>query len=190
MRSFSNRAAVAGSDTNRSTTGRSAMGFGSVLFPEGVKADFELVCTFAVYQYADNVQAVLSGNGLGSLRMGRPAQRERPAYGQHLAQLREAAGLTQQQLAAKLGVQQSNIAFWERWDKPPRGDVLPKLAEALNVSTDELLGVTPPKPKKQAAKGRLQLVFEAASKLPRRQQQKIAEVVEALVAQHGNGRAS
>ena len=46
-----------------------------------------------------------------------------------------------------------------------------------------------PKPKKQAAKGRLQLVFESAAGLPRRQQQKIAEVVEALVAQHGNGQS-
>lgn len=121
--------------------------------------------------------------------MGRPAQRPRPDYGRHLAELREAAGLTQQQLAEKLGVQQSNIAFWERWDKPPRGEVLPKLAEALNVSTDALLGVTPPKPKKQAAKGRLQLVFESASKLPRRQQQKIAEVVEALVKQQADAKA-
>jgi transcriptional regulator with XRE-family HTH domain len=121
--------------------------------------------------------------------MGRPAQRPRPAYGRHLAELREAAGLTQQQLAEKLGVQQSNIAFWERWDKPPRGEVLPKLAEALSVSTDALLGVTPPKPKKQAAKGRLQLVFEAASKLPRRQQEKVAEFVEAFVKQQANGNA-
>ena len=72
---------------------------------------------------------------------------------------------------------------------PPRGEVLPKMAHALGVSVDELLGVTPPKPKKQAAKGRLQLVFESASRLPRRQQQKIAEVVEALVAQHGNGQS-
>lgn len=151
---------------------------------EGVKSDFGIDFTPEVYQYADNVQAVLSGNGLGLLRMGRPAQRERPAYGQHLAALREAAGLTQQQLADKLGVQQSNIAFWERWEKPPRGEVLAKLADALAVSVDVLLGVTPPKPKRQAAKGRLQHVFESASNLPRRQQQKIAEVVEALIAQH------
>lgn len=119
--------------------------------------------------------------------MGRPAQSSRPAYGQHLAELREAAGLTQQQLADKLGVPQSNITFWERSEKPPRGEVLPKLAAVLHVSADALLRLTPPKPKKQAAKGRLQSVFEAASKLPRRQQQKIAEVVEALVAQRANG---
>jgi transcriptional regulator with XRE-family HTH domain len=49
----------------------------------------------------------------------------------------------------------SDIAFWELSGTPPRGEVLPKLAHALGVSVDALLGVTPPKPKKQAAKGRL-----------------------------------
>lgn len=108
----------------------------------------------------------------------------RPALGQRLVELRQAAGLTQMGLADKLGVHHSNIAFWELSGTPPRGEVLPKMAHALGVSVDELLGVTPPKPKKQAAKGRLQQVFESAAKLPRRQQQKIAEVVTALVAQH------
>lgn len=118
--------------------------------------------------------------------MGRPAQRERPAYGRHLTELREAAGLTQHQLAERLGLPQSNIAFWERSDKPPRGEVLPQLARTLSVSVDALLGVTPSKPKRQAAKGRLQLVFESASKLPRRQQEKVAEFVEAFVNQHAS----
>ena len=118
--------------------------------------------------------------------MGRPSQRPRPEYGHHLARLREAAGLTQAQLAQRLGIHQSNIAFWERCDKPPRGEVLPQMAAALGVSIDELLGVTTPKPKRQAAKGRLHRVFEEAAKLPCRQQDKIVDVVEALVAQHAN----
>lgn len=116
--------------------------------------------------------------------MGRPAQRERPPCGQHLASLRESAGLTQVQLAGKLGVPQSNIAFWERSEKPPRGDVLPPLAAALGVSTDVLLGIKPPKPIRPAPKGRLQEVFEATGKLPRRQQDKIIEVIQALLARH------
>ena len=114
---------------------------------------------------------------------------ERPPSARRLAELRQAAGLSQSQLAEKVGVNASNIAFWELSGTPPRGEVLPKMAHALGVSVDTLLGVTPPKPKKQAAKGRLQLVFESASRLPRRQQQKIAEVVEALVAQRANGDA-
>jgi len=116
-------------------------------------------------------------------------KKDRPPLGLRLTELRQAAGLTQTQLAERIGVHPSNIGFWELSGTPPRGEVLPKLAHALGVSVDTLLGVTPPKPKKQAAKGRLQLVFESASRLPRRQQQKIAEVVEALVAQHANGQS-
>lgn len=114
-------------------------------------------------------------------------KKDRPPLGLRLTELRQAAGLTQAQLAERIGVHPSNIGFWELSGTPPRGEVLPKLTHALGVSVDEFLGVTPPKPKKQAAKGRLQSVFESASKLPRRQQQKIAEVVEALVAQRANG---
>jgi len=88
------------------------------------------------------------------------------------------------QLADKVGVHHSTIAYWELSGTPPRGEVLPKLAEALGVSIDALLGVMPPKPKRQAAKGRLQQVFESAGRLPRRQQEKIVEVVEAMVEKH------
>jgi transcriptional regulator with XRE-family HTH domain len=111
-------------------------------------------------------------------------KKERPPLGQRLVELRQAAGLTQMQLAERLGVHHSNIAFWELSGTAPRGQVLPQMAQALGVSVDVLLGVTPPKPKRQAAKGRLQQVFESAAKLPRRQQGKIVEVVEAMVAQH------
>jgi len=103
--------------------------------------------------------------------------------GARITALREAAGLTQRQLAEKIGVPQSNIAYWEFGAAAPPGAVLSDLAAALATSVDELLGHVQPKPKKQAAKGRLQLVFEAASKLPRRQQEKVAEFVEAFVKQ-------
>ena len=73
-----------------------------------------------------------------------------------------------------------------KWHMPVIHRCATKMAQPLAVSVDELLGVAPPKPKKQAAKGRLQLVFEAASKLPRRQQDKIAEFVEAFVKQHAD----
>ena len=116
-------------------------------------------------------------------------RKERPPLGQRLTELRQSAGLTQTQLATSIGVHPSNIGYWELSGTPPRGEILPKLAQRLGVSVDELLGVTPPKPKKQAAKGRLQLVFESAAKLPRRQQDKVAEFVEAFVAQH-NDRAA
>ena len=56
-------------------------------------------------------------------------KKERPALGQRLTELREAAGLTQVQLAERVAVHPSNIGFWELSGTPPRGEVLPKLAD-------------------------------------------------------------
>ena len=103
-------------------------------------------------------------------------------FGAHLVELRKAAGLSQNQLADNLGMPQSNISFWEQWEKPPRGEVLPKLAEALAVSLDELLNFKAPKPK-GGPKGKVKEAFEAVAKLPRRQQEHVLKVVNALVAQ-------
>ena len=119
--------------------------------------------------------------------MGRPSTKPRGDYGAHLTALRVAAGLTQKQLAEKLAVHHSNIAFWERSEKPPRGDVLPKLASALGVSLEVLLNAAKSRTKKPVAKGRMQQMFEAASHLPRRQQLKIVDLLEPFVREHGNG---
>jgi len=107
-------------------------------------------------------------------------------FGRHLADLRQAAGLSQYQLAAKLGVAQTNISFWERWDKPPRGEVLPKLAQILGVSTDELLNFRPAR-SGSGPKGKARQLFDAVSKLPRRQQEKIFAILEPFVREHGDG---
>lgn len=135
------------------------------------------------------MQALLLVDALNFQAMGRPTQKSRGSFGQRLFIFREAAGLTQHQLAEKLQVHQTNIAFWEHGDKPPRGEVLPSLAKALRVNVDELLGITQIKPKRPIAKGKLQQVFEEAAKLPRRQQQKVAEFVEGFVKLHSNGHA-
>lgn len=119
--------------------------------------------------------------------MARPLKQPRPPYGTHLAKLRADAGLTQTQLAEATGLSQSNIAFWERTDKPPRGEVLPVLAKALGVNVSKLLDQPETRqPKEPAAQGRAKKVFADLMKLPRRQQDKIIDVVNALVAQASN----
>ncbi len=75
--------------------------------------------------------------------MGRPIAKPRPAQGARLAALRKAAGLSQAELAKALGVPQSSIGFWETASKPPRSDILPKLAKALGVRVEDLLGSAP-----------------------------------------------
>jgi hypothetical protein len=61
----------------------------------------------------------------------------------------------------------------------------PAMARALGVSVDELLGETDKKRRAGAGPtGRTRRLFEAASKYPRSQQEKIAAVIEAFVNQH------
>jgi hypothetical protein len=68
-----------------------------------------------------------------------------------------------------------------------RRDLLPPMAPTLGVSVDELLGETEKKRRAGGEPtGRMRRLFEAASKLPRSQQEKIAAVIEAFVNQHSD----
>lgn len=116
------------------------------------------------------------------MRQGRPSDKPRTPFGQRLVQARERAGLTQQQLAEKLGTSQRALARWERDPIAFRPDQLTALANALGVSLDHLTGraVLPP-PASKEPRGKLRSVFEKARKLPRRQQDHVVEIVEAYV---------
>lgn len=117
--------------------------------------------------------------------MGRPSKSPQPAYGRHLAELRKAAGFSQQHLAQTLSVRQSTIASWEQSPNPPKGEVLPALAAALKVSLDTLLGVrTAPKAARhRGPASQFEHIIEKVSQLPRRRQQRITKTLEALIAQ-------
>lgn len=123
--------------------------------------------------------------------MPRKSTKTKPPQGTRLAELRKEAGLSQYELANYVGVPQANIAFWERSEKPPRSEVLPKMAEALGVSVEDLLIVGEGKPlKKKAAKrngrpvGKVREVFDRVSRLPRRQQEHIVNWVSAYVSHY------
>ena len=70
---------------------------------------------------------------------GRPLTKPRASQGAKLLQLRFEAGISQIELAELIGEPQQNVAYWERADKPPRSDVLSKIAKALGVSIEELI---------------------------------------------------
>jgi len=120
--------------------------------------------------------------------MPRKLAKPRPAQGAHLAALRTAAALTQTDLAKLVGEPQGNIAFWETSSKPPRSDVLPKLARALGVSVEAILTpgstTTRERLRSPGPVSRAQKLFADVSQLPRRQQDKVLEFVEAIVDQY------
>ena len=60
-------------------------------------------------------------------------------FGARLVALRKAAGLTQQQLAKEINVSRRVIAYYEGETEHPPTTILPRLAQVLRVSADELL---------------------------------------------------
>jgi transcriptional regulator with XRE-family HTH domain len=118
---------------------------------------------------------------------GRPAQRERTEFGERLYRLREQRGFSQKQMAEKLGMSQQGYAAWERLPRALKPEELSSLAEILECSVDELVGKQPKPRRGSGPAGRIRRVFEAVTQLPRHQQNKVAEFVEAFVAQHANG---
>jgi len=55
--------------------------------------------------------------------------------------LREKAGLTQSELAKKVGLTRSAVNAWEMSSAIPSTEIIIKLAKLFKVSTDYLLGV-------------------------------------------------
>jgi transcriptional regulator with XRE-family HTH domain len=73
-----------------------------------------------------------------------PRARQRTTeFGARLTALRKAAGYTQVELAAELGTTQRMIAYYESSAEKAPAALLPKMAAALGVSADELLGIKP-----------------------------------------------
>jgi transcriptional regulator with XRE-family HTH domain len=125
-----------------------------------------------------------------AMKTGRPSKSERSDFGSRLYALREAAGLSQREVAAQLGISQPSYALWERNDVALRPDQLVKLAAVLGVRVEALLNPPSESNRRGGPAGKAKRVFETVSQLPRGQQQKILEVVEALVAQHTNEKAA
>jgi len=61
--------------------------------------------------------------------------------GQKIARLRERKGLSQPELADKLGVSQSSVAMWESGKRNISNKDLIKLAMFFNISIDYLFGI-------------------------------------------------
>jgi transcriptional regulator with XRE-family HTH domain len=111
------------------------------------------------------------------IKAGSPPKGERPEFGQR----RERAGLSQTERAKNLGVTRQIIAAWGRRVIALRPDQIKALAQAINATADYLIGIAENWKGVEGPSGRIRHVFEQVCKLPRRQQQKVVEFVEAFV---------
>lgn len=65
-------------------------------------------------------------------------------FGQRLAALRKEKGLTQNDIAYKVGITAQAVSKWENDQASPDIDILIKLSEIFDISLDELLGKVKP----------------------------------------------
>lgn len=61
-------------------------------------------------------------------------------FGSKLKTLRKKSGMTQTDLARRLNITKSVVSYYENQERVPSPDVLVRLADIFNVSTDYLLG--------------------------------------------------
>lgn len=69
-------------------------------------------------------------------------QNSKIAFGKRLTAAREAKGLTKEKLGKVVDVHHSQIGRYEKGEASPSAEVLKKMANALNVSTDYLMNGT------------------------------------------------
>ncbi len=111
------------------------------------------------------------------------------AIGARLRQLRHDRGITQVELAEKIGIHQSVLSECERGEVRLHGALVVRLAKALKVSTDEILGLQKVEEKRPPRNRRFSRRLERIEKLSRSKQRVIIEMVDAFLDKHSpNGR--
>ncbi|MBI5545311.1 MAG: helix-turn-helix transcriptional regulator [Deltaproteobacteria bacterium] len=104
------------------------------------------------------------------------------AFGDRLAQLRKFRGLTQTQLGEKLGFSQRMMAHYEREQADPPAHLLPRFAEALGVSVDELLGRSDVKEPQVKGHPRLWAKLRAVESLPGPDRRAVVRFIDSILA--------
>jgi transcriptional regulator with XRE-family HTH domain len=113
------------------------------------------------------------------------------SFGERLAAIRKARGLTQVQLAEAAGTTQRAVSYYETEAGFPPAPAVIQLAKALQISTDELLGVKLPKVERlngDAETRRLWKRFQQITSLPEKDQKAVIRLINSLVSVSSNHR--
>jgi transcriptional regulator with XRE-family HTH domain len=103
------------------------------------------------------------------------------ALGRRIAALRRERGYTQTELAELVGAIQVIVSNYERGKLRPHPDMIVRLAKALRVSADELLGVQPASQNGAPVSRRVLRRLQAIDQLPKRDQDALFRTIDAFL---------
>lgn len=110
-----------------------------------------------------------------------PRQKTQESLGDRLARIRRDRGLSQADLAERLGVTQANVSDYERGRYVPNADTIIQLAQILGVSADQLLGLKPSKTNGHRPPRRVAKRLEQIDKLPTERQRALLTTIDAFL---------
>jgi transcriptional regulator with XRE-family HTH domain len=116
---------------------------------------------------------------------------KRTAFGSRVHAIRTARGMTQVDLAKAAGMSQRMVSHYECEIENPTAEMVVKLAKALRISTDELLGVKTPRkideePSINPQHRRYWKRIEHLSKLPERDQRSVLRLLDNTIKAHSS----
>jgi transcriptional regulator with XRE-family HTH domain len=103
------------------------------------------------------------------------------SFGDRLASLRKAAGYTQVELAAEMGITQRMVAYYEAPNAQPPAHLLPQLAQTLGVTVDVLLGLAEPRRTKKIATNRLERRLLEIEKLDPKAKRQLTQLLDTFI---------
>lgn len=102
-------------------------------------------------------------------------------FGERLARLRLAAGYSQRDLAAEVGISQRMVAYYEGETSYPPSHLLPVFAKALRVSADTLLGLVIHKEERGPKDSRLWRRFQKIERMGAREKRQIIQFLDTFI---------
>jgi len=126
------------------------------------------------------------------LRMAKQRGEEGGAesLGKRMARLRKARGLTQGALAALVDTTQTMISEYEQDRRRLHAEMVVRVAQALHVSTDELLGVKPLRQHSTQLPRKLSRRLQTIAALPPTRQRTVLHTIDMLLRGAGGSRAT
>lgn len=102
-------------------------------------------------------------------------------FGSRLARLRKSQGLTQKELAEKIGIGSTLISDYERGKLRLFDENIVKIAEALGISTDELLGFNQEKQVSENVSLRIMKRVKKIENLPPFKQKTLFQIIDGYI---------